>query len=144
VQSLGATGTNQVVVFNSPYAPDPTINAILDAARKRYTSNQFRFFAGAPIPEWNGYTLLVAFSDGPLGNQNLCKNRQTPLRPVSADRTSLFVEYCVGDVLVSEVSAHSRPVKGVDDPQFAKLMGAAFAGIFEYRLPTSAGAGRTP
>jgi hypothetical protein len=141
VQSSAAIGTNQVVVFNSPYAPDETINSVLTAARERYTSNQYRFFAGPPIADWNGYTVLMAFSDGPLGNQNLCKNRQIPLRPMSGAWTTIFAEYCLGDILVSEVTAYTRPVNGPNDPRFSQLVGSVVSGLFQYRLPTNTGNG---
>src|SRR4051794_15532253 len=70
--STAAMGSNQVVVYNSPYTPDATINGILGAAHARYQSDQYRFFAGSPIEDWNGYTVVLAFSDGPVGNRNLC------------------------------------------------------------------------
>jgi hypothetical protein len=139
VQSTAAIGANQIVVFNSPYVPDATINGILAAARERYASDQYRFFAGPPTPEWNGYTVILAFSDGPLGNQNLCKNKQMPLRPMSGGWTTVFAEYCLNDILVSEVTAYTRPVNGPDDPRFSNLMGSVFSALFEYRPPTNTG-----
>jgi hypothetical protein len=142
VQFSAAVGTNQIVVFNSPYAPDPTINAMLAAAKQRYASDQYRFFAGPPVPDWNGYTLIVAFSEGVQGNQNLCRDRQAPLRPMRAGWTDIFAEYCLGNILISETKAYTRPVTGPDDPKFSKLMGSVFASLFEYRLPTSAGSAR--
>src|SRR5882757_7852747 len=72
VQSTAAIGTNQVVVYNSPYPPEPTISGVLSAAQARYQSNQYRFFAGPPAADWNGYTVVLAFADGVQGNRNLC------------------------------------------------------------------------
>jgi hypothetical protein len=135
VQSTAAMGTNQVVVYNSPYPPETTVGGILSAAQARYQSNQYRFFAGPPVADWNGYTVVLAFSDGPLGNQNLCVNRDQPLRPMSAGWTSLFAEYCLGSTLVTEASAYTRVVTGPDDPRFAKLVGGVIAALFEYRPP---------
>jgi hypothetical protein len=133
--STAAMGTNQIVVYNSPYPPEQTINSVLNAAQARYQSNQYRFFAGAPVTDWNGYTVVLAFADGPLGNRNLCNSRDQPLRPMSAGWTSIFAEYCLGPTLVTEASAYTRAVTGPDDPQFAKLVGATIAALFEYRPP---------
>lgn len=133
--STAAMGTNQIVVYNSPYPPEQTVISVLNAAHARYQSNQYRFFAGAPIVDWNGYTVVLAFADGPLGNSNLCVNRDQPLRPMSAGWTSVFAEYCLGPTLVTEASAYTRTVTGPDDPHFAELVGGVIAALFEYRPP---------
>ncbi len=140
IQQVAANGRNQIVVYNSPFPPDATINSILAAAQKRYASNQYRFFAGPPTPDWNGYTVLLAFSDGVTGNRNLCQNRQQPLRPMTGGWTTIFAEYCLGDILVTEATAYTRPVNGPDDPRFTKLVEAALGGLFEYWVPNRTGA----
>ncbi len=131
VQYSAAVGTNQIVVFNSPYPPEPTLQSVLAGARARYQSNQYRFFVGAPPPDWNGYTILLAFADGVLGNQNLCRNRNQPLRPMSAGKTTLHAEYCYGETLVVEATGYTRAVSGPDDPRFAKLVGGVISALFE-------------
>jgi hypothetical protein len=139
VQSTAMMGINQVVVYNSPYAPDPTIKGVLDAAHLRYQSNQYKFFAGAPIADWNGYTVVLAFADGIQGNQNLCVNREEPLRPTKPGWTSIFAEYCLGSTLVTEANAYTKAVSGLDDPRFAKLVGGVISALFEYHTPPQHG-----
>jgi hypothetical protein len=135
VQSTAAIGTNQIVVYNSPYPPEPTIEGVMKAAQARYQSNQYRFFAGPPVADWNGYTVVLAFADGPQGNRNLCVDPNQPLRPMSAGWTSVFAEYCLGPTLVTEASAYTRLVAGPDDPRFVKLVGGVLAALFEYHVP---------
>jgi hypothetical protein len=135
VSSTAAMGTNQVVVYNSPYPPEPTVSGVLTAAQQRYQSNQYRFFAGPPGADWNGYTVVLAFSDGPQGNRNLCIDRDLPLRPMTAGWTSVFAEYCLGPTLVTEASAYTRVVTGPDDPRFNELVGGVLAALFEIRPP---------
>jgi len=137
VQYSAAMGTNQIVVFNSQYPPEPTLQSILSAAQTRYRSNQYRFFVGAPPQDWNGYTILLAFADGVQGNTNLCRNRNQPLRPVSAGKTALHAEYCYGETLVVEANGYTQAVSGPDDPRFAKLVQGVVSALFEQPVQRS-------
>ena len=130
---LAAHGSNAVTVYDSPFPPDRTNAAILNALHERYAGNQYRFFSGDPPPDWNGYTIVLAFADGVLGNSNLCRNPAQPRRPTSAGRTAMFGEVCLGDILVTEVQGYGPPVSGPDDPGLSKLTGAVVAELFAYR-----------
>jgi len=125
VQTSAQNGSNAVVVRNSPF-PDAVV---VDALRARYQSSQYRFTSG-PAADWNGYTVVLGFGTAPVGNQNLCRNPNLPLVASTADATTLFGEYCYGNILVTEAEGRTAAVSGPDDPKLNKLIGDVVAELF--------------
>ncbi len=139
-QSQAASGTNSLMVRNSPFPPD----AVLTAVRERYQGGQFRFGLGPAPQDWNGYTVVLAFGGAPVGNQNLCQNPNLPL-PLATGHTTVIADYCYGNLLVTEASGWTSTISGPDDPRFKNLVGSVVAELFSYRFPNDpAGGGQSP
>ena len=128
-QTQAAGGVNGLVVRNSPFPPE----AVLAALQARYQSNQYRFALG-PSPEWNGYTVIIAFGGAPVGGQNLCQNPALPSGPVLSDTTSVIADYCYGTTLVSEATGWTSAVSSPNDARFQRLVGDVVAELFSYRV----------
>jgi hypothetical protein len=129
VQSLAQNGTNSVMVRNSPFPAE----AVLAALRARYEGGQYRFALGTP-PDWNGYTVIIAFGGPPVGSQNLCVNPNQPQSTTSAG-SEVVADYCYGSRLVTEVVSRGPAVSGPDDPRFRELIGQSIAELFTNETP---------
>jgi len=132
VQYSAAYGANAISIYNPPFAPEATVDAVLAAARERYASGQYRFFAGPPPEDWNGYTIRIAFGRI-LGNSNLCAKPEQPLFPAAAGRTELLAEYCYGGILVTEARGWAPALTGPDDPHLKQVVAGMVAELFAYR-----------
>lgn len=122
VQTAAQNGTNAVVVRNSPFPAD----AVLAALRARYQGNQYRFALGTP-PDWNGYTLILAFGGPPAGSQSLCANPNLPQPASPGGVVELMANFCYGNRLVGEALSRAPALTGPDDPNFRKLIGQTIA-----------------
>ena len=125
VQSVAQVGTNAVVVRNSPFPPD----AVLAALRDHYRGNRYRFALGTP-PDWNGYTVLIAFGGPAIGNESLCANPNQPQRSPAGGGVELVAEYCYGNRLVTEVLGRAPALSGPEDPRFRELIGQSVDELF--------------
>jgi hypothetical protein len=125
VQTGAQNGTNAVVVRNSPFPPE----AVLEALRARYQSNQYRFALGTP-PDWNGYTVVIGFGLPPVGTQSLCVNPAPPQAASPAGVVALVANYCYGDRLVTEALGRTGGIAGPDDRRFRDLIGQTIAELF--------------
>jgi hypothetical protein len=125
VQSVAQSGTNTVVVRNSPFPPD----AVLTALRDYYRGDRYRFALDRP-PDWNGYTVLIAFGGPAIGNQSLCENPNQPQLSPAGGEVDLVAEYCYGNRLVTEVLSRALALGGPDDPGFRELIGQSIDELF--------------
>ncbi len=138
VQTAAANGTNGVVVRNGPFGPGSD-EAVLAALRARFASGQYRFALGSAAPDWNGYTIVIAFGAATVGNQTQCANPNLPLIPASG-RTAVVADYCYGKRTVAEVTAFTGPVSGPNDPSFVRMIGDVAENLFVNRpIHTPAG-----
>lgn len=126
VQTSAANGTNSVLVRNSPVPAE----AVVDALRGRYQSNQYRFALGPNPPDWNGYTLVLSFGGPTLGSQSLCQNMAAPQLQPPSDRTEVVGDYCYGNRLVSEATGQAPAISGPQDPRLHQLVGDVVAELF--------------
>lgn len=125
VQSSAQNGVNSVVVRNSPVPPE----AVLDALRQRYQSNQYRFALSPNPPGWNGYTVVLSFGGPVIGNETLCQNLNAPRVAVS-EGTAVVGDYCYGNRTVTEATGQSREITGPQDPILRALVGDVVAELF--------------
>ena len=126
IRALAASGTNAVVVRNSPVAPQ----AVLDALRARYASGQYRFMLAPAQAGWNGYTVIVGFGQPPLGPHNQCEDPDIPLPAAPSGRTVVTADYCLQDRLVAEAVGRSPALADPNDPRLNELVGGVVAELF--------------
>jgi hypothetical protein len=125
-------GTNLLVVRNNPFPEDRVNQAVLGVVATHNPMQRYRFALAQP-PDWNGYIVVLGFGESPVGNQDLCRNAQLPLRPTPAGQTALIADLCYGEMLVTEVYGHSPAVGGPDDPMFLNLVSQVTTELFALR-----------
>lgn len=125
-------GTNLAIVRNGPFPGDPAGLAVVGVMNVNNPMQQYRF-APAPTPDWNGYTVVVAFGNPPVTNISLCQNTSMPVPPMPAGETAITVDLCYGPQLITEVMGHAPAVDGPEDPQFAQLVSQALSDLFALR-----------
>ncbi len=134
IDSLVAQGTNATIIRNNPFPNDPDNAAVFRAIKATYAGGRYKFVLGQPASDWNGYTMVVTFGDNILGSTDSCKNPNPPLRPGSADRISVIIEYCIGPALITQVRGNRATVSGPQDPLFGRLLDDMVADLFNPRL----------
>jgi hypothetical protein len=127
-------GSNLTLIRNNPFAADPAGLGIVAVMNTNNPMQMYRF-ALTPQPDWNGYTVVLAFGEAPIGNQNLCQNSALPPRPAPPGETALIADLCYGPQLITEVSGRAPAVGGPDDPQFAALVSGVLSDLFARRQP---------
>src|SRR5215469_16347704 len=66
-------GSNLAIIRNNPFPSDPAGLAIVGVMNANNPMQMYRF-ALAPQPNWNGYTVILAFGEVPAGSVTLCQN----------------------------------------------------------------------
>ncbi len=127
-------GSNLALIRNNPFPSDPAGLAIVGLMNVNNPMQRYRF-ALAPQPDWNGYTVILAFGEVPVGNQSLCQNTTLPPRPMPPGTTAVIADLCYGPLLITEVYGHTDAVTGPDDPRFAALIGGVLEDLFARRQP---------
>ncbi len=125
-------GTNLLVVINNPFPQDRNNAAVANVVNTFNPMQRYRFTL-APAPDWNQYTVVVAFGETPVGNQDLCRNAQLPLRPTPEAQTAIVVDLCLQQQLVTEVIGHAPKAVAPDDPNFTGLISQAMSDLFQLR-----------
>ena len=132
--SAAMNGSNLAIIRNNPFPSDPAGLAIVGVMNANNPMQMYRF-ALTPQPNWNGYTVILAFGELPAGNVTLCQNTALPPRPMPPGETAVIADLCIGPRLITEVYGHSPAVSGPDDPQFAALVGGVLEDLFAQRQP---------
>lgn len=127
-------GSNLALIRNNPFPSDPAGVAIVGVMNANNPMRLYRF-ALTPQPDWNGYTVILAFGESPVGNQTLCQNTTLPPRPMPPGKTAVIADLCYGPQLITEVYGHTDAVSGPDDPRFAALIGGVLEDLFAQRQP---------
>ena len=125
-------GTNLLVVINNPFPADTNNAAVANVVATFNPMQRYRF-ALAPPPDWNQYTVVLAFGQTPIGNQDLCHNAHLPLRPAPESQTAIVLNLCLQEQLVTEVIGHAPKALAPDDPNFTRLISQATSDLFELR-----------
>jgi len=125
-------GTNLLVVINNPFPYDSNNAAVANVVNTFNPMQRYRFTL-APAPDWNQYTVVLAFGQTPVGNQDLCRNAQLPLRPTPEGQTAIVVNLCLQQQLVTEVIGHAPKAQTPDDPNFTRLISQAMSDLFQLR-----------
>jgi len=141
VQTLAQNGTNAVMVRNNPFGQQGD-DAALTALRTRYAGGQYRFALGPTASDWNGYTVVLAFGPA-VGVRNPCRQDQA-LAASQPGTTVLRGDYCYGDRIVSEAIGYAGGLSGPSDPQYAQLVSAVVAELFQNRQRDPNGGGPSP
>lgn len=132
--SAAMNGSSLVLIRNTPFLSDPAGLATVGVMNANNPMRMYHF-ALTPQPNWNGYTVILAFGELPAGNVTLCQNTTLQPRPMPPGETALIVDLCIGPQLITEVYGHSPAVSGPDDPQFAALVGGVLEDLFAQRQP---------
>ena len=132
--SAAMNGSNLALIRNNPFPGDPAGLAIVGVMNANNPMRMYRF-APTPQPNWNSYTVILAFGELPAGNVTLCQNTTLPPRPMPQGETAVIADLCIGPRLITEVYGHCPAVRGPDDPQFAALVGGVLEDLFAQRQP---------
>jgi hypothetical protein len=127
-------GSNLTLIRRNPFPGDPAGLAIVGVMNANNPMQMYRF-ALAPQPDWNGYTLILAFGEVPVGNKTLCQDTTLLPRPMPPGQTAVIADLCYGPQLITEVYGHTDAVSGPDDPRFAALIGGVLSDLFARRQP---------
>ena len=127
-------GSILAIVRANPFPTDPAGQTIVAVMAANSPMQRYRFSL-APLPDWNGYSLVLAFGETPVGNQSLCQNTLLPPRPTPPGETAVVADLCYGPQLITEVWGHAPAVTGPEDPQFAALISQVLSDLFALRRP---------
>lgn len=127
-------GSILAIIRAEPFPGDPAGLGVIQVMNANNPMQRYRF-SPAPLPDWNGYSVILAFGETPVGNQSLCQNTLLPPRPTPPGQTAVVADLCYGPQLITEVWGHSPAVSGPEDPQFAALIGGVLTDLFALRQP---------
>lgn len=127
-------GSILAIVRNNPFPSDPAGQMIVAVMNANNPMQKYRFSL-VPMPDWNAYSVVLAFGETPVGNVSFCQNTMVPPRPMPPGETAVVADLCLGPQLVTEVWGHSPAVSGPDDPRFASLIGGVLEDLFALRQP---------
>lgn len=127
-------GSILAIIRNNPFPTDPAGQQIVAIMSTNNPMQRYRF-ALVPQPDWNGYSVVLAFGQTPVGNVSLCQNTMIPPRPMPPGRTAVVANLCFGPTLITEVWGRAPEVTGPDDPTFAALIGGVLQDLFALRQP---------
>jgi hypothetical protein len=132
---VASKGVSLTVIREIPFADDRDGNGIFAAIQSSYQGRAYKFARGKPPSDWNGYTLVLTFADGVIGNSNQCRSNAPPLLGAPAERTAIIADYCLGQTLVAEVIGRIDGVTGPQDPKLTALVHAVMSEMFMQRAP---------
>lgn len=124
-------GEVPVRVLGNPFGVDDGRfrTAVIAAMQEKNAGPKLRFSAAEQPDHRYDYRVTMAFGAAELGYNDLCRADLPPPPPVS-DGVRGRAAFCIGGLLMSEISGRIAGAAGPDDPRFQRLIGQMVLELF--------------